>query len=105
MGSRRPRPARLAEKLLHIRVALGLSQSEMLRALGAAAEGKGRHYISQFETGQREPSLLILFEYAKAAGICMDALVDDEQNLPDKLPDPQKHEGIKLAASARRRKR
>ena len=47
----------------------------------------------------------MLFEYAKAAGICMDALVDDEQKLPDKLPSIQKHEGIKLAASARRRKR
>lgn len=105
MGSRRPRPVRLAEKLLHIRTALGLSQSEMLRALGTAGEGKERHYISQFETGQREPSLLILFEYAKAAGVCLDVLVDDQQSLPEKLPCSPKHEGIKRETVARSGKR
>ena len=101
MGSRRPRPARLAEKLLHIRTALGLSQSEMLRALGTAAKGKDRHYISQFETGQREPSLLFLFEYAKAAGVCLDVLVDDKQSLPSKLRGRPAHEGVKRAATSR----
>lgn len=105
MGNRRPRPARLAEKLLHIRAALGLSQSEMLRALGTAAESKDRHYISLFETGQREPSLLILFEYAKAAGVCLDVLVDDTQDLPDKLPCSPKHEGVRHKAVSRSKKR
>ncbi len=101
MGSRRQRPMRLAEKLRHIRIALGLSQSEMLKALGTSAEGKERHYISQFENDQREPSLLILFEYAKAAGVCMDVLVDDKQHLPAKLPSKTKHEGIRRSAIAK----
>jgi transcriptional regulator with XRE-family HTH domain len=105
MGNRRPRPARLAEKLLHIRAALGLSQSEMLRALGTAAEKKDRHYISLFETGQREPSLLILFEYAKAAGVCLDVLVDDTQDLPSELPGRPAHEGVKRAPASRSGKR
>lgn len=33
-SSSRPKPARVAEKLLQIRTALGLSQNEMLRHLG-----------------------------------------------------------------------
>src|SRR5918998_1191798 len=105
MGSRRPRPARLAEKLLHIRTALRLSQSEMLRALGTAAEGKDRHYVSLFETGQREPPLLILFGYAEAAGVCLDVLVDDTQDLPGKLPYSPKHKGVKHKAVSRSKKR
>lgn len=91
MGKRRERPARLAEKLLTIRTKLGLSQSEMLRALGTAAAEKYRHQISQYETGQREPSLLLLFEYAKVAGVCLDVLIDDKQDLPAKLPGKLKH--------------
>ncbi|MBA3713397.1 MAG: helix-turn-helix transcriptional regulator [Pyrinomonadaceae bacterium] len=90
MGSRRTRPAKLAEKLLQIRLTLGLSQSEILRKLGIA-DTNYRYYISQFENGQREPTLLLLFEYAKAAGVCLDVLVDDKQHLPAKLPSKPKH--------------
>ena len=35
MGNPRPRPLRLAEKLLQIRNGLGLSQTQMLERLGA----------------------------------------------------------------------
>ena len=34
MGNPRPRPLRLAEKLLQIRTGLGLSQTQMLERLG-----------------------------------------------------------------------
>jgi transcriptional regulator with XRE-family HTH domain len=54
--SKRPRPARLAEKLVAIRRALGPSQNEMLARLGLAGEF-GRNYISAFELGKREPPL------------------------------------------------
>jgi transcriptional regulator with XRE-family HTH domain len=35
MGNPRPKPERLAEKLSQIRNALGISQSQMLRLMGA----------------------------------------------------------------------
>ncbi len=104
MGSSRPRPARLAEKLLQIRTALGLSQSGMLKRLEMDEESY-RHYISHFETGKREPPLLVLLRYARAVNVAVEALIDDELDLPDKLPSSRKHEGIKRAPSARRKQK
>ena len=48
MGNPRPRPLRLAEKLLQIRNGLGLSQTQMLERLGL---GDTMHYgrISEYE--------------------------------------------------------
>jgi transcriptional regulator with XRE-family HTH domain len=83
--SKRPRPARLAEKLVAIRSALGLSQNEMLVRLGLADEF-GRNYISAFELGTREPPLPVLLRYAQAAGVWVDVLIDDGLELPAKLP-------------------
>jgi transcriptional regulator with XRE-family HTH domain len=83
--SKRPRPMRLAEKLIAIRRALGLSQNEMLGRLGLADEF-GRNYISAFELGTREPPLPVLLRYAQAAGVWVDVLIDDALELPAKLP-------------------
>lgn len=89
----RERPSRLAEKLLTIRQALGVSQSRMLKLLGA--EDKMDYYrISEFETGKGEPSLIILLAYAHAAGVHMEVLVNDELDLPAKLPGDVKQETI-----------
>jgi len=82
--TRRPTPARLAEKLLHIRLALGLSQNQMIRHLGLA-EDLMQGGVSGYELGKREPPLPILLKYARAAGISTDVLIDDEINLPDRL--------------------
>lgn len=91
MGRATPaKPKRLPEKLLQIREALGLSQNEMLRVLGSP-ERLLQTSISGYERGTREPSLLILLEYARVAGVCMDVLVDDNQNLPAKLPKTPRH--------------
>ena len=49
----RPRPARLSEKLLQIRLALGLSQNEMLRRLGLD-DSMIRSTISGYERGERD---------------------------------------------------
>ena len=81
---RREKPERLAEKLLQIRTALGLSQSQMLKRLGAE-DRMTYHRISEFESGKGEPSLIILLAYARAAGISTDVLIDDESELPKKL--------------------
>ncbi len=91
MGKRgRMRQERLAEKLLSIRAALGLSQSEMLKSLGFA-ETLDYKRISEYELGKNEPPLAVLLAYARLAGVCMDTLVDDELDLPAKLPAKPKH--------------
>jgi transcriptional regulator with XRE-family HTH domain len=80
----RQRPARLAEKLLQIRAALGLSQSELVRRLGLE-DVISYKKISDYERGQREPTLLILLRYARAAKVSTDVLIDDELDLPARL--------------------
>lgn len=90
MGSGvRLKPVRLAEKLLRIRTALGLSQNEMIDRLGLSGEIL-RENISKFELGKREPSLSILLKYARVANVWVDILIDDRLNLPDQLPSPEK---------------
>ncbi|PYS76192.1 MAG: hypothetical protein DMF66_16065 [Acidobacteria bacterium] len=86
MGKKaRQKPKRLAEKLVQIRTALGLSQSEMLRHLEAEDE-IDYTAISKYELGRNEPSLLILLRYACVANVSTDVLIDDEMDLPKKLP-------------------
>lgn len=85
----RRKQKRLAEKLLQIRLALGLSQNEMLRRLGAE-DDLYRTNISNYELGEREPPLYILLAYARAAGVSTDVLIDDELDLPEKLPKPRR---------------
>lgn len=90
----RKRPERLPEKLLRIRLALGLSQSEMVRRLGMEGEIE-RDYISKFERGALEPTLWVVLQYSRAANVLVEALIDDDLALPEKLPSPHKHEGIR----------
>jgi transcriptional regulator with XRE-family HTH domain len=99
----RPKPQRLAEKLLQIRLALGLSQNEMIRRLGF--EDKiFQGTLSAYERGLREPALPILLEYARAANVYVDALIDDSFDLPEKLPSKKKHEGMTKATASKHRK-
>jgi transcriptional regulator with XRE-family HTH domain len=79
------KPERLAEKLLQIRNALGLSQSELLRRLGFEDVIDYRR-ISEFELGEAEPPLPVLLQYARTAGVHVETLIDDELDLPVKLP-------------------
>jgi transcriptional regulator with XRE-family HTH domain len=88
-GARR-QPQRLAGKLREVRLALGLSQSELLRRLGVE-DLITYHRISDYELGKNEPPLEILLSYARVAGVCMDTLVDDQLDLPTKLPSKAKH--------------
>jgi transcriptional regulator with XRE-family HTH domain len=99
----RPKPARLAEKILQIRTVFGLSQNEMISHLGLTGELL-REDISAFERGIREPPLPILLKYARAAAVYVDVLIDDELDLPGKLPSGQKYkEGVRLSAAKKRR--
>ena len=84
MGNARRRPKHLAEKLLQIRLALGLSQTEMHRRLGVEDEILYTR-ISDYELDKAEPTLMILLQYARVAGVSTDVLIDDEMDLPKKL--------------------
>jgi transcriptional regulator with XRE-family HTH domain len=103
MGSARPRPVRLAEKLLQIRLALGISQPEMLRRLGAEDQILYNR-ISDYERDKNEPPLTILLQYARLANVYLEALVDDDLELPAKLPSPTKSEGVNRKSAPRSRK-
>lgn len=86
----RRKPVKLATKLAHIRNELELSQSGMIRKLGFADELRQSH-ISGFELGTREPSLMVLLQYARVAGVTMEAIVDDDIDLPEHLPVVRKN--------------
>lgn len=86
----RPKPARLAEKLLEIRNKLKLSQNGMIRRLGLV-DKLTQAEISAFERAIRVPPLPVLLEYARTisttgGGEFLEALIDDEMNLPENLP-------------------
>jgi len=93
---------RLAEKLLEIRMALGLSQSEMLKRL-SFEDSVYYTRISDYERGKRVPPLPIVLEYARAAGVHMEDIVDDELDLPAKLPGNVRHQGIKRKPISRKK--
>ena len=103
MGHARRRPLRLAEKLLQIRTALGLSQTEMHRRLDVEDEIPYTR-ISDYELDKSEPTLMILLRYARLAGVPTEVLIDDELELPEKLPGPTDHEEIKRKFSPRRKR-
>jgi len=74
-GHRRDKARLLSQKLLEIRKRLGMSQTEMARALNLKA-----HYsaVSNYELDIREPNLIVLLRYARLAGVPMESLIDDE---------------------------
>ena len=74
----RERPLHLPSKLKTIRQRLGVSQTGMKRVL----DFKG-HYgrISEYELGRRQPTVLVLLSYARAAKIPLEHIVDDRIEL------------------------
>lgn len=89
MGHARQQPRRLAEKLLQVRLALGLSQTEMHKRLDVEDEILYTR-ISDYELDKAEPTLMVLLRYARVAGVIVDVLIDDELDLPEKLPTRRK---------------
>jgi transcriptional regulator with XRE-family HTH domain len=103
MGHARRRPARLAEKLLQVRTALGLSQTEMHRRLDVGDEIPYTR-ISDYELDKAEPTLMILLRYARLAAVPTEVLIDDDLELPDGLPGPTDHQEIKRNFAPRRKR-
>jgi transcriptional regulator with XRE-family HTH domain len=101
MGNPRPKPERLAEKLREIRLSLGFSQTQLLKEL---EREESMHYgrISEYEGGKREPTLMTILQYARVAGVHMEDIVDDELDLPEKLPGKVRYQGIKRKSSSRK---
>ena len=102
MGNPRPKPMRLADKLLQIRKGLGLSQTQMLTRMGL---DESMHYgrISEYEQGKREPTLMTLLAYARAASVHLEDIVDDDLELPRRLPGSVNYRGIGRKSSSRRK--
>jgi transcriptional regulator with XRE-family HTH domain len=93
-GARR-RLINLPPKLKEIREGLGLSQAELIDNLGLT-DYMNRAEISDFENGVREPDLPTIWAYAQAAGISSDYLINDEAELPKKLPGAKHTRGAGL---------
>lgn len=81
----RPTPSRLAEKLLHIRTKMKLSQNGMIRHMGLE-DVLRREEISDFERSKRTPPLPVLLAFAKAAGVPVEVLIDDGLTMPSQVP-------------------
>ena len=75
---RRRQPKQLARKLLAIRNDLGMSQTEMAKALDLTVAYTA---ISAYERGTREPDLITLLRYAGLARVTVDVLIDDKTRL------------------------
>lgn len=100
----RRKPERLAEKLLEIRLKLGLSQNGMIRRIGLADELQ-QDYISKFERGVLVPPLHVLLAYAEAANVWVEVLIKDSLSLPEELPSSVKHEGVPKREGAKKKRK
>jgi transcriptional regulator with XRE-family HTH domain len=74
---RRAMPKKLPAKLKAIREKLGMSQREIVTALNYKATPLRASQISQYENGQREPTMMLVLSYAKLAKLSTDVLIDD----------------------------
>ena len=95
--------ARLGQKLLEIRTALGLSQTEMLKRLGYE-DSISYTRISDYELNKRVPPLPLTLQYARVAGVHLEDIVDDELDLPVRLPGSVRYQGIKSKSTPRKRR-
>jgi len=95
--SSREKPRYLGEKLLRIRQALGLTQNEMKRKL-VTSEESDRLNLSRWENGTHEPPLTILLQYARLANVYVEVLIDDGLDLPAKLSNLKKSEGVRRSS-------
>jgi transcriptional regulator with XRE-family HTH domain len=59
------------------------------------AEKLSRDDVSKYERGVREPSLIVILRYARVANVWTDVLLDDDLDLPARLPSAKKHEGVR----------
>src|ERR1044072_1843618 len=98
--TQRMKPKRLSEKLRQIRERMGLSQNGLIRQLGF--EGVlVQASISGYESGTREPPLPVLLRYSEISGVRVNSIIDDNMDIPERLPCPRMHEGVSHKAHRR----
>lgn len=92
----------LSYKLQKIRNYLGLRNGEMLVKINPEeTNGNNRSRISEYESGNREPSLVEVLNYARLVGIRIETLLDSELNLPDKIENCPEHPRCKKQGGER----
>ena len=89
----RMKPKRLPEKLRQIRERLGLSQNSLIRQMGFE-EVLVQASISGYESGTREPPLPVLLRYSEISGVWVNSIINDDVDIPERLPCPRMHEGV-----------
>lgn len=103
MGHIRKKPNLLNNKLLAIREFLNIGQADMASKLESdILANSGKDYpiqpgrTSEYETGRREPNLLVLVAYARLGRVHLESVVDDgitvealRSRLGRELNDPQ----------------
>jgi transcriptional regulator with XRE-family HTH domain len=97
------KPSRLGQKIVEVRRKLGISQNGLIRHLRLTEE-LFQGDISAFELGNRIPDLRTLLLLANAVGVYVDVLIDDDLDLPEKLPANPKSEGVRRKKSLRSKK-
>jgi hypothetical protein len=83
----------------------------MFDRLGDTGSSLWPGHIGEFETDRREPNLLVILAYGRVisttgGGELLETLLDDELDLPDRLPaDPKKLTIKRKSPSTSKRKR
>ena len=82
MGRARcPQPIRLPEKLKRIRLQQGWTQKQIAELLAKPGLIVRPNHITEYESGKRNVSLLLLLQYARLAGVSVESLIDDKLKL------------------------
>jgi transcriptional regulator with XRE-family HTH domain len=74
-------PKKLGKKMRQIRESLGMSQRQIVEALNYRDTPLRASQISQYETGQREPTMMLVLAYARLAKVSVESLIDDKVKL------------------------
>jgi hypothetical protein len=59
--------------------------------------------ISDYELSKRVPPLPLILQYARVAGVHLEDIVDDELELPEKLPSNVRYRGVKSKLAIRKK--
>jgi transcriptional regulator with XRE-family HTH domain len=78
---RRAMPKKLGKKMRQIREGLGMSQREIVKALNYKDAPLRGSQISQYESGQREPTMMLVLAYGRLAKVSVESLIDDKMKL------------------------